>query len=281
MPFLAVCYRPESKPDSICGGYRRKGDLQFTSRCEQIGEMYWFCYSGYISPQHPRSHTSIRNIAETPNTMWCTPSFAHSFRTLQEWCLSILLAQHPMWDCPSLTLPLLQFQPVLSPCADISVALQLPQGSRSYLHILHQGPHQQQLTQILWLMVTSLCVSYVVLVRLGRSFDWKPKSEETKMDVPFISQIWLEVHVAATDLQVDQHFFFNLFSVLRVIFGQECYSLSVWAPLEASSSCEPWTGSLSSLQVLCGKLSVPRRMSQVFAHMKFIPCYFRKKQRGS
>lgn len=35
-------------------------------------------------------------------------------------------------------------------------------------------------------------------------------------------------------------FFFNLFSVLRVIFGQECYSLSVWAPLEASSSCEPW-----------------------------------------
>lgn len=56
-------------------------------------------------------------------------------------------------------------------------------------------------------MVTSLCVSYVVLVWLGRSFGWKQKSEETKMDVPFISQMWLEVHVAATDLQADQHFF--------------------------------------------------------------------------
>lgn len=152
MPFLTVCYRPESKPDSICGGCRRKGDLQFTSGCEEIAEMYWFCYSGYLSPQHPRSHTSIWNIAETPNTMWCIASFAHSFRTLQGWCLSILLVQHPMWDCPSLTLPLPQVQPVLnppallSPCADISIWLQLPQGSRSYLHILHQGPHQQQLT---------------------------------------------------------------------------------------------------------------------------------------
>lgn len=121
------------------------------------------------------------------------------------------------------------------------------------------------------------CISYVVLVWLGRSFAWNQTSEETKMD-GFISWICLEVHVAATDLQVNQLLFF---SVYKVIFGQECCSLSVWAPLEASSSCEPWAGSLSSLQVLCGKLSVPRRMSQVFAHMKFIPCYFRKRQRGS
>ena len=72
------------------------------------------------------------------------------------------------------------------------------------------------------------CISYVALVLLGRSFTWKQKSEETKMDVPFIPQICLEVHVAATDLQVNQLFFFSdLFSVLRVIFGQECYSLSV------------------------------------------------------
>lgn len=33
-------------------------------------------------------------------------------------------------------------------------------------------------------------------------------------------------------------FFNNLFSALRVIFGQECYSLSAWTPLKASSSCE-------------------------------------------
>lgn len=104
MPLLTVCYRPKSKPDSICGWYRRKGDLQFTSGCEEIGEMYWFCYSGFLSPQHPRSHTSIQNIAETPNTMWCIASFAHSFRTLQAYahpsCLySILCGTVPLSHC--------------------------------------------------------------------------------------------------------------------------------------------------------------------------------------
>lgn len=55
------------------------------------------------------------------------------------------------------------------------------------------------------------CITYMALAWLERSFTWKQKSEETKMDVPFISQICLEVHVAATDLQVNQYFFFFQF----------------------------------------------------------------------
>lgn len=125
------------------------------------------------------------------------------------------------------------------------------------------------------------CITYMALAWLERSFTWKQKSEETKMDVPFISQICLEVHVAATDLQVNQYFFFQF------VFSAQGYFWPGMLFFECLSSSGGFfflwtmTGSLSSLQVLCGKLSVPRRMSQVFAHMKFIPCYFRKRQRGS
>jgi len=134
MVYTWPCHSPHSATElgekhSICGGYGRKGDLQFTSVCEQVGKTYHFYHPECISPPHPHSLTVTQTSAETHNATCCIASFARSFRTCQEQHLPILFVQNHIWDCPSLTLPLWPFlssPAFLIPSADIIVSLEVP-----------------------------------------------------------------------------------------------------------------------------------------------------------
>lgn len=193
MPFPTVSYRTEGKTYSICGGYRRKGALRFTSVCEQVGEMYRFCHPECISPPHPCSHTNqcwnlqcnmlqcilCTFIRDMPRMTPTYPTFTapHVGPSLSHTAIVTVLA-FPKLSCFS--------QSLCRYHCIIAVALWQP-----FLPS-HLAPGSSPVAGDIAHVTQDHkpCISYVALVWLGRSFTWKQKSEETKMAVPFIPDMF-------------------------------------------------------------------------------------------
>lgn len=224
MPFPTVSYRTEGKTYSICGGCGRKGDLQFISVYEQVGEMYHFYYPECISPPHIMFTHIHTNQCWNPQH-----NMLHCVLSMIVWDMPRMTPTHP---------PCIATQVGLSPShTAIVTVLAFPKLScfshslcRYYCIIAialgqpflpsHLAPGSSPAAADIAHVTHDHkpCISYVALVWLGRSFTQKQKSEETEMDVPFISQICLEVHVAATDLQVNQ-----LLKKKKIVFSAQGY----------------------------------------------------------
>lgn len=129
IPHSQLQNRGKPSLHSICGRYGRWSPVYHRVRRGRR-DVSLLLNTSHL-PTHPCSQTSIQTRAETHNATCCGASFALSFRTCQEWC-SPILPVSITWDCPSLTLPLLQFWPLLSssallsPSAAIIVSLHLP-----------------------------------------------------------------------------------------------------------------------------------------------------------